>query len=71
MNRSNRSRRMIQPNHRVVNESTYKNLSRVVTRVPVEYLSKIDALPGSRYSVARMLIIEGLKAYEARQTPRH
>lgn len=64
MNRSNRSRRMVQPNRPSVQESCYVSVARVATRLPIEYVSQIDAIPGARYSVARALIIKGLEAYK-------
>ena len=64
MNRSNRRRRMIQPNRQSVQESCYKSVAKVATRLPLEYVSQIDNIPGARYSVARALIIKGLEAYK-------
>lgn len=68
MNRSNRKRMV--PSSRRSNESAYKSVSRVATRIPNRYLSRIDSIPGGRYAATRMLIIKGLEAYEAQNTPK-
>ncbi|MEM8610706.1 MAG: hypothetical protein AAGF93_01715 [Cyanobacteria bacterium P01_H01_bin.105] len=49
---------------RIVRESSYVGVERVMTRLPLEYVSRLDNIPGARYSVARALIIKGLEAYD-------
>lgn len=52
----------------MTHEAAYKSVSRIATRIPNQYLSRIDSIPGGRYAATRMLIIKGLEAYEAQNT---